>query len=351
MQAVPLDIVEGHLVERADFLARPAVASQALVTAPCPHIGIVHRGLDIDVDAGGGGSGDGIDVALDVLDLVTVEHTHLERGVLAKGQRGRSSDGSAADGGLAAVGGIDERGATGAGSNREGHAAHIVAGGLAYHGIAQDAAILAHVLPVDAVADVQVVTVTALNQGVARGCSVEHGAAHLQVQVAAGAFGLEDVATAALLLGEDVALVVDAGGAAGLDAVVDFLSVSQIMLVEDTRRAGHRQDKGIGGHDVGLQAVIVGVLARVVVVDKGHRVALIVLVGSQALIVEGAPGAAAKGALHRVLQGEVKHGGLDAVVLLGLVQPPAQGLGIAVPILAHRESGLAGLVVQAHIVA
>ena len=87
------------------------------------------------------------------------------------------------------------------------------------------------------------------------------------------------------------------------------------------------------------------------VVDKGHRVALIVVVGGKALVVQGAPCATAKGAVHRILQREVKHGALDTVVLLGLVQPPAQRLGIAVPVLTHREHRLAGLVVQADVVA
>ena len=57
------------------------------------------------------------------------------------------------------------------------------------------------------------------------------------------------------------------------------------MLVEDARGAGHRQDKGVGRHDVGLQAVIVAALARVVVVDKGYRVALVIGVSGKALVV------------------------------------------------------------------
>ena len=143
----------------------------------------------------------------------------------------------------------------------------------------------------------------------------------------------------------------NASGTTGLDAVVDFVAIDEVVLVEHTGGARHRQDEGIGRHDVGLQAVIVGVLTRVVVIDEGHRVALIVGVCSEALVVEGAPVATGEGVLQRILQREVEYGGLDAVILLGALEPPAQGLGIAVPVLAHREGRLAGLVVQAHIVA
>ena len=351
MQAIPLNVIDGHLVQGADLLAGPGAACQVLITAPCPDIGIGHRSLDIHVEAGGSGFGDGIDVTLDVLDLVTVEHAHLEGGVLGKGHRRRSGNLGAGCGGLAAVDGIDERCTACTGSHVEAHTAHIVAGGLADHGIAQDAAILADMFPVNLVADVQVIAFAALHQFVAIGSSVIHGTAQLQVQVAARALGLKDITAIALTLGEDVALVMDTGSTTCLDAVVDLIFIDQIVLVENTRSAGHCQDEGVGGHDVGLEAVVVGVLARVVVVDKGHRVTLILLVGSQALVVEGAPVTTGKRALHRVLKSKVKHGGLDAVVLLGLVQPPAQGLDIAVPVLAHREGGLASLVVQAHIVA
>ena len=132
----------------------------------------------------------------------------------------------------------------------------------------------------------------------------------------------------------------DTSSAARLDAVVDLIGINIIVLIENARCARHRQDKGIGGHDVGLEAVIVSVLARVVVVDKGHRVALIVIIGSKALIVQRAPIATSKSTLHRIFQREVKHGRLDAVVLLGLVEPPAQGFGVTIPILAYRERGL-----------
>ena len=351
MQAVPLDVIHHDLVQAADGLAGPVVASHATACSPGPDMGISHARLDIHVDARGGRWSDRVDVVLDVLDLVAVEHAHLECRVLVKGHRRRGSQGGASDRRLAAVGGIDQSRACRTRRHRQAHAAHIVAGGLAHHGIAQNAAVLAHMPPVDAFADVQVVAVTALHQGVTAGSAIACGTTHLQIQIASCALGLDNVTATTLTLREQGALVVDACRAAGLDAVIDLAGIHQVVLVEDTRRSRHGQDKGVGGHHVGLQAVVVAALARIVVVDKSHRVALVIGVCCQALVVEGAPRAAAKGRLHGILQRKVKHGGLDAAVLLGAVEPPAQRLGIAVPILAHRECRLAGLVIQARVIA
>ena len=201
MQARPLDVVDGDLVQAADLLARPVVARHATSACPSPDVAVGDRGPHIDVDARGSGIGNGVDVVLDILNLVAVEDTHLEGGALGEGHRGRGCDHRAGGSGLAAVGGIDELGTVLAGSHGERYVAHIVASSLAHNRIAQDAAILSHMLPVNAVADEQVVTVTALHEGVAARRTVVDGTAQLQVQVATGTLGLPDVATIALLLG------------------------------------------------------------------------------------------------------------------------------------------------------
>ena len=92
MQAVPLDVVDGHLVKAGNLLAGPGAAGQVSLVGPSPDVGIAHRGLDIDVDACGSGIGDGIDVALDILDHASVEDTDLEGRVLVEGKRRRASN-------------------------------------------------------------------------------------------------------------------------------------------------------------------------------------------------------------------------------------------------------------------
>ena len=89
MQAIPLDVIHDHLVQTGDGLDGPVGASHTALTGPSPDVGSAHRGLYIDVDARGGGIGDGVDVILDILNLVAVEHTHLEGCALVESHRGR----------------------------------------------------------------------------------------------------------------------------------------------------------------------------------------------------------------------------------------------------------------------
>ena len=270
MQAIPLDVVNGHFLQAADSLARPVVARHATLAGPSPDVGTGHRSLDIDIDTRGSGIGNGIYIALDILDLVTIQGTYLERSVFGEGHRGRAGDHRATGCRLATIGSVNKNSTTGTRSNGERHIAHIVAGRLADDRVAHDATVLAHMTPVDAVGDIHGIAITILHQFIAVGATVGGSTAQLQVEVAASTLGLKDVATTALLLREDGALVVDTSSTTGLDAVVDLIAVNQIVLVEHTGGARHGQNECVGCHNVGLQAVIVGALTRIVVIDEGH---------------------------------------------------------------------------------
>ena len=81
------------------------------------------------------------------------------------------------------------------------------------------------------------------------------------------------------------------------------------MLAEDTWRSRHGEDEGVSSLDVATAFVVV--LVGVVVVDKCHGIALVVLVGDETCHIEAAPVATAEGVVDGEFQSKVEGTALD----------------------------------------
>ena len=135
------------------------------------------------------------------------------------------------------------------------------------------------------------------------------------------------------------------------------------MFEEDARRAGHGKHIGIGGLDIlvdGVLGVVRVTVLRVVVLDKGHRVAAIICIHVQTVAREACPIVVVHRIANGVAEGEVKSRTLHHSTHLGAVNPRFHGTQVAVPILAHRigrrgigiiQSGVAGGITPGHVVA
>ncbi len=243
--------------------------------------------------------------------------------------------------------------------------AHVGSPGVAVHlthhidvlGLVLDrrvAAVARGVLPVEAIGDVELVVCSALHELESARGAVVGGAAQLHIHLALGALRLDDVAAVALLLGGDGALVVHASSATTLNHVGDGSLVALVVRVVDTRCARQSQDGSVSGHEVAVVDFLIAIATRVVVVDEGHCIAVVTHVGAQALVVEGAPGAVA-GIVEFELEREVEGGTLNlvdaGVPLVGVVEPLAQQVGVAIVILAYAVGGLNLVVIHASVVA
>ena len=117
-------------------------------------------------------------------------------------------------------------------------------------------------------------------------------------------------------------------------------------------RAGHGQYVGIGSLDIRAHGVAgaggIAVL-RIVVFDKRDGVAPVVTIRSQSYARELAPVTAVAGIADGISGGEIKRSRLRLAVNHGAVDPVAQQCGVAIPILADRELGCNGRVVEARI--
>ena len=159
------------------------------------------------------------------------------------------------------------------------------------------------------------------------------------------------------------ARVGDAGQLTGINHLLDALFIGLPVLEEDTGRARHGKHIGIGGLDILFDGVlrVVGVtVLRVVVLDKGHRIATIIRLHVQTTAVQTRPIVVIHRVAHSVTEGEVKGGTLHHPTHLGSVDPGLHGTQVAVPILAHRigrrgigviQARVAGCIALGHVVA
>ena len=295
-----------------------------------------------------------------LVDHAVDHHTRLDGGAAGDVERGGSLGATGVGGG--AVGGIDHLGGVVAGADVHVEGAGVVAAHLVDGGISANERLLHIVLPVEAGADEQSAVALLVHHLVALGHGgVAIGGAQLHLEFALGARDVELHVPAALVHAADGGLVGHASGTASLDALLqDGLPTGvHVVRIEQARRARHCQDEHIGlyhmfAHAVGepaVRVVVRNVLERVVVVDKGHRIAAHLVVGNEAGIVQH--GIVALVVLERLvhleLQGEVESRALARILGIGLVDPTLQIGLVAVEELAHAEGGTRGHVIHRQI--
>ena len=240
--------------------------------------------------------------------------------------------GAVAGGGLAAVEGIDELSAIGLahGVQRDTERALVLTAGLAGP------------CSLGRLAQSQAVVGTAGHEDEGSRHVIGGGAHHGQHR-AAGAHGALHIVVLRRAVGHvgRGAHVGDASQLADINHLLDALLVVLPVLEEDAGSAGHGQQISIGGLDIlgnGVLRSAGAAILRVVVLDKGHRIALVVGLHVQTLARTGqvAPTGVVDGVTDGVAEGEIECGALDHATHLGAFDPVPDSGNIAVPILAYR---------------
>ena len=320
-----------------------AVAVPRVVVHGAPVVGAGGGVLEIHVEGVGlevVGGLEGVAAGHDAAHLAALEQAGLEGAGLVDVHRCPALHLGAAGGGLGAVGGVDHGGATGGTHGREPgvEGVAILAVGLVDPG--RLGRFLEEVL----------IVVAAHDLGVLRRGDGSHAGAHCRHEVAMVAVHLHGIVGGCTLVVHIGAGVGDAGQLAGVDHAFYFLLVGLPVLQEDAWGARHGQQVGVGGQGVFLD----GVLGRarrailgVVVLDEGHGILAVGRLRGERGAAQAGPVALVDGIAHGVAERVVEGCAHDHAAHLGRVEPVDHLVGVAVPVLAHREGRLRGTVVEA----